>query len=547
MPHLVVIPIVLPLCVAALLLLVPETRRSLKGVASVAACLANLGVALALLQWSTSHVGTATVAVYLPSNWPAPFGIALAADRLAALMLALTAVVAVAASTFATGRWQHVGVHFHSLLQLQLMGVNGAFLTADLFNLFVFFEVMLAASYGLLLHGSGRARVGAGLKYIAINLLASSLFLIGVAVIYGIAGTLSYPDIARRLADVAAADRGLLHAGAAILGIALLAKAAMWPVNFWLVPAYGSAGAPVAAMFVILTKVGVYAVLRLWSLFAAGESSPAWFGADALIVGGLATLAFGAIGLLSARTLRRAASFGIVLSSGTLIAAIGIGGEALVGAALYYLVGSTLAAAMLFLIAELVDRARESEVTEAYDVEADHLPFYLAAQPGGRLHPGEGVVPIGEAIPAALAFLGTAFIAAALLVAGLPPLSGFLAKFAMLSALLEGGRGPLVSSLQLSPSRTALFVLTIAAGLAAMIAFSRAGIRYFWAPQGRAAPRLRVVECLPIAALMLACAALVVGAGAVLDFTRQAAAGATGPGLYSQSVLETPARPRRQP
>ena len=163
------------------------------------------------------------------------------------------------------------GVHYHTLFQIQLVGVNGAFLTGDLFNLFVFFEVMLAASYGLLLHGSGTVRVRAGLKYIAFNLLASSLLLVGIAILYGVTGTLNFADIAQKVPQIPAPDRGLLHAGAAILGVAVLAKAAMWPLNFWLAAAYSAAAAPVAAVFVILTKVGVYTVLRLWTLLLSAE------------------------------------------------------------------------------------------------------------------------------------------------------------------------------------------------------------------------------------------------------------------------------------
>ena len=129
------------------------------------------------------------------------------------MMVALTGVVAFAASIYSTSRWDRAGVHFHPLLQLQLMGLNGAFLTGDLFNLFVFFEVMLAASYGLLLHGSGRLRVQAGLHYIAINLAASSLFLVGAALLYGVTGTLNMADLGVRIAQLAPADRGLVHAG----------------------------------------------------------------------------------------------------------------------------------------------------------------------------------------------------------------------------------------------------------------------------------------------------------------------------------------------
>jgi multicomponent K+:H+ antiporter subunit D len=167
---------------------------------------AGLGVAIAVLLVGVA-MGEAPAAfgIYLPGNWPVPFGIVLVADRLSALMAVLAGCVGLAALLYALARWQHAGVYFHVLFQLQLMGLYGAFLTADLFNLFVFFEVLLAASYGLLLHGGGPERVRAGLHYIAINLVASLLFLIGVAVLYGVTGTLNMADIAQKLPAVPAA------------------------------------------------------------------------------------------------------------------------------------------------------------------------------------------------------------------------------------------------------------------------------------------------------------------------------------------------------
>ena len=300
MPHLIVAPVVLPLVAAAALLLIREVHHRVKALIGIAATVGGLCVAITLMAWIHAHGGPAAIGVYLPSNWRAPFGIVLVADRVAALMLVLTGVVSVAAALFSIGRWHRAGVHYHTLFQLQLAGVNGAFLTGDLFNLFVFFEVMLAASYGLLLHGSGVLRVRAGLKYIAFNLLASSLLLVGIAILYGVTGTLNYADIAQKIAQIPAADRGLLHAGAAILGVAVLAKAAMWPLNFWLRPRTPRPAAPVAAVFVLLTKVGVYTALRLWTLLLSADAgASALFGSDALIAGGLATLAFGALGILA--------------------------------------------------------------------------------------------------------------------------------------------------------------------------------------------------------------------------------------------------------
>jgi multicomponent K+:H+ antiporter subunit D len=298
MNHLLVAPVLLPLATAALMLLLGEGRRHLKAVANVLSTALGLAIAVSLLVGVAQREAPAAFGVYLPGNWPVPFGIVLVADRLSALMAVLTGCVGLASLLYALARWQHAGVYFHVLFQLQLMGLYGAFLTADLFNLFVFFEVLLAASYGLLLHGGGGERVRAGLHYIAINLVASLLFLIGVAVLYGVTGTLNMADIAHKLPLVPESDRGLLHAGAAILAVAFLAKAALWPLNFWLPPAYAAASAPAAAVFAILTKVGVYAVLRLWTLCfpGSGDGLAPVFGGSVLVWGGLATLAFGAVG-----------------------------------------------------------------------------------------------------------------------------------------------------------------------------------------------------------------------------------------------------------
>jgi multicomponent K+:H+ antiporter subunit D len=200
--HLVVAPILLALGTAALMLLLGEGRRELKSVLNVVSTATGLGLAIALLRAVDASDAPAAFSVYLPGNWPVPFGIVLLADRLSAMMLVLAASLGLASLLYALARWQHAGVYFHLLFQLQLMGLYGAFLTADLFNLFVFFEVLLAASYGLLLHGGGLARVRAGLHYISVNLFASVLFLIGVAILYGVTGTLNMADIAQKLPDV---------------------------------------------------------------------------------------------------------------------------------------------------------------------------------------------------------------------------------------------------------------------------------------------------------------------------------------------------------
>ena len=172
MPHLIIAPILLPMATAALMLLLGDTRRPLKAVVNVLSCVLGVAMAIGLVFWVQHTSGVQAVGVYLPANWPVPYGIVLVADRLSAMMVLLTSVLGLAAVLYASARWHKAGVHFHPLFQLQLMGLYGAFLTADLFNLFVFFEIMLTASYGLLLHGSGWARVRSGLHYIAMNLMA---------------------------------------------------------------------------------------------------------------------------------------------------------------------------------------------------------------------------------------------------------------------------------------------------------------------------------------------------------------------------------------
>jgi multicomponent K+:H+ antiporter subunit D len=535
----IAVPVLLPLGTAGLMLLLGERRRATNAAIGVASTAAGLLLALHLALSVHRQDGALAFSIYLPGNWPVPFGIVLVVDRLSALMCVLASCVALASLLFALARWHRAGVYFHALLQLQLMGLNGAFLTADLFNLFVFFEVLLAASYALLLHGGGTERVRAGLHYVAINLMASLLFLIGVALLYGVAGTLNMADLAHKLALLPERDSGLLHAGAAILGVAFLAKAALWPLAFWLPPAYAAASAPAAALFAILSKVGVYAVLRLWTLtFPAGASATPPFGSGLLVWGGLATLAFGAIGMLASQRLGRLASYSLIASSGTLIAAIGLHEAALAAGALFYLVSSTLAAAALFLLVELVERARQVEVAPPLLDRGDgSLPFLVDGEPRPDVNlDDDEEALIGRAVPRALAFLGLAFLACTLVVAGLPPLSGFVGKLAMLEALLDIGDGR-------DAARWALFAALIVSGLAAAVALVRVGINHLWAPQDRPAPRLRVIEGLPIALLLGACVLLALRGEPVLRYVRAAADTLHVPQRYIGAVLAARAVP----
>ncbi|MBZ9782707.1 monovalent cation/H+ antiporter subunit D [Pseudomonas sp. REP124] len=543
MTHLIAAPILLPLLTAAIMMMLGEKHRPLKAKINLFSSLLGLGISVLLLQWTQTTGVPGSIGVYLPGNWQVPFGLVLVVDRLSALMLVLTGIIGVSALLFAMARWDKAGSSFHALFQIQLMGLYGAFLTADLFNLFVFFEVLLAASYGLMLHGSGRARVSSGLHYISINLLASTLFLIGAALIYGVTGTLNMADLALKIPLVAEADRGLLHAGAGILAVAFLAKAGMWPLNFWLVPAYSSASAPVAAMFAIMTKVGVYTFLRLWTLLFSGQAgASAYFGGDWLIYGGMATIVCAAVAILAAQRLERMASLSILVSAGILLSAIGFAQPNLIGAALFYLVSSTLALSALFLLAELIERSRSANEMPLED-ENELLP-----RPLESLHPAKGVnlddeqkAVVGQVIPWTMAFLGLGFIACTLLIVGMPPLSGFIGKLGLLNALLNplglGGDAPI------SNAAWGLLALLIISGLTSLVAFSRMGIQRFWTPLERPSPVLRRLECVPIFVLLGLSIALTFKAEPLLRYTQAAADALNNPEQYVMAVLGTRAVP----
>jgi multicomponent K+:H+ antiporter subunit D len=530
--HLIIAPVVLPLCAGGVMLaLGRERHRSVSAAINVVSTLALVAVAVALIRAADAADG-GVAGVYRLGDWPVPFAIVLVVDRLSALMLLLTSVIAAAAAVFSLARWHRASPNFHALFQFLLMGLSGAFLTGDLFNLFVFFEVLLAASYGLALHGSGPVRVKAAQHYIVVNLVASLLFLVGVSLIYGASGTLNMADLAARIPMARASDRALIEAGAGILGIAFLVKAGMWPLCFWLPATYASAAPPVACIFAVLTKVGAYTLLRLWLLLFGQDAGPvAQYGGEWLLLGGIATIAFGMIGTLAAaQDLARLCAFAVLVSSGTVLTAIGMGHVGVTGGALFYLASSTLGIAAFFLLIELVERREPWE----------HLPAARQEAPEEGESLDYEVQEVGIAIPASMGMLGLAFIGCTAVISGLPPLSGFVAKFALLSDALKTA-GPHGGGV--SPAVWVFMVALILSGLAALIALTRAGIHAFWASPEWAAPRVRVIEMAPVALLLILCVALTIEAGPVMRFMQATAQSLHAPRLYVRDVLASSPNP----
>jgi multicomponent K+:H+ antiporter subunit D len=430
--HAMILPVVLPLCAAAVAVLLERARARLLAPFTVATSV--LMVVLAVYLLGASEHATQ---VYLLGNWQAPFGIVLVLDRFSALMLLLSAVVLLIAHIYALAHEAKQGAHFHALLLLQAMGLNGAFLTGDIFNLFVFFEVMLISSYGLLLHGARREAVGAGFRYISINLLGSALFLVAASMLYGVVGTLNMADLAEKLAVMPADRQGLASAACLLLLLVFVLKSALLPLNFWLPATYSSAPATSAAVFVLLSKVGVYAIWRVSHLWFDGsvdflESSlRPWLlniAVLSLLVAGLAALAV--------RRLRSLVACLAMASSANLLLALSLGSAQALAGGVIYLLTSTLACAGLFLVAERISAMRGSD--------GDLLRFSRAqALPGFVLAALFGVLALAAvSFPPFASFFGKALIlkaaiehpSASWIMTGV-----LLSSFLMLLAVVRGG------------------------------------------------------------------------------------------------------------
>jgi len=509
MNHWIIAPIILPALLAPIIGFVMRHDMVLSRVASVAGSAFLVAIAVGLFISAS-----ATPQVYYLGDWPAPFGIVLVLDRLSALMVLITSVLALFVLLHAIAtKWDARGWHFHALFQFQLMGINGAFLTGDIFNLFVFFEVLLIASYGLMIHSGGRERLRAGLQYVAINLAGSTLFLFALGVLYASTGTLNIADLALRLQQVPADEAALVRVAAVLLMVVFALKAALFPVQFWLPGTYANAPAPVAALFAIMTKVGAYSILRVHTLiFGPGSASTEDLAAQWLFVGAIVTIVVGAIGVLGARRLMTLIAFSVVGSMGTLMVAISAFSPGATTAALYYLVHSTFAAAALFLIADLVVTRRKSDVLHA------RAP---------TVHNG---------------LFASLFFAGAIAMVGMPPLSGFLGKLLVMDAMRD-------------PATIGWVWGAILVGsLINIVGFARAGSTLFWkstalaveavgeqAPDDDAAQPepnpARVAELAPTFGVIAVLALLTVFAGPMTTYLDGASAQLFDRSGYVEAVL----------
>jgi multicomponent K+:H+ antiporter subunit D len=436
--NLTFLPILLPM-LAGVILLMPacETNKNSRRIISVVLSAVTFFVSLFLLL----KVQADGIQVYAIGDWSAPFGIVLVADPLSTLLVCLTTLLGFVCALYASAGDDEKGSFFHPLIHFLVLGVNGAFLTGDAFNLFVFFEVLLIASYSLLMHGGDKKNTRAALHYVILNLVGSAIFLIALGILYGVLGTLNMADMAQKIVLLQGDDVYLAKIGGLLLLVVFALKGALLPLHLWLPNTYATAMPVVAALFAIMTKVGVYSMMRVYTLIfgeEAGELSHMaqnwlWWLA-------LATIAMGAVGVLASKDLRKLTANLVIVSVGTLVALVAIQTLEASSAAIYYLVHSTLVTAALFLLADLIGRQR-GKVADRITVGPP------VAQP--RL-------------------LGICFFIAAVAVIGMPPLSGFIGKVWLLKATLN------------AEYSLVFWPLYLLASLAILLGVSKAGSTVFW-------------------------------------------------------------------
>jgi multicomponent K+:H+ antiporter subunit D len=264
---------------------------------------------------------------YALGGWQPPFGIFLVADRLSALLIALTAVLAFCAGLYSAEKEDPAeGPFYYPLFLFQVMGINGAFLTGDLFNLFVFFEILLIASYALLVHGGGREKTRAGFQYVTLNLIGSALFLVALGTLYGTVGSLNMADMSHRVGQLLPEDQTLAKTGGLLLLLVFSLKSALLPLHFWLPKTYAAASASVVALFAVMTKVGFYSICRVFAgIFGNDAGALANLATPWIWPLAIATIAIGSIGVYAAASLRSITANMVIVSVGTLLLAFVIG------------------------------------------------------------------------------------------------------------------------------------------------------------------------------------------------------------------------------
>ncbi len=490
-----ILPLLIPMLTAVIALLAYRSRLAQRRVSVIGAA-ALLLAAIGLLI-DVERNGVQAVQI---GNWPAPYGITLVADLFSALMVVLAGLLGllIAIYSLSTIDQTREAFGYHALYHFLLMGVCGAFLTGDLFNLYVWFELMLMASFVLMTLGGERGQMEGAIKYVTINLVASTLFLTALGILYGLAGTLNMADLAYKFANIAAvAPPGILTTLALLFLVAFGIKAAMFPLFFWLPASYHTPPVAVSALFSgLLTKVGVYALIRVFTLIFIQDA--AYTHTLILVLAGL-TMITGVLGAVAQYDFRRLLSFHIISQIGYLLMGLGLFSSLALAGAIFFTLHVSLAKAALFLMSGVTNR-----LTNTFDLK----------RMGG----------LYQARP----ILAVLFLLPALSLAGLPPLSGFFAKLSLVQAGLEMKQ---------------YVIVAVALGVSLLTLFSMIKIwtEAFWKPIAPLHPISTAStpwgQLIPIGVLAAAVLLIGLGAGPIFDLTLAAGEQLMNPASYIQTVL----------
>ncbi|MDS1116102.1 Na+/H+ antiporter subunit D [Gordonia westfalica] len=523
-PILITLPTLVPLVAAALSLLLGRSPRFQRVVAIGAIAVAF--IASCLLLYLTDRHGTFAVAIggWGDKGYPnGPLGITLVVDQLAALMLVVSTIVLLCVVVYAIGQGIRDGTAqqptsiFLPTYLILTAGVCNAFLAGDLFNLYVSFEVLLTASFVLLTLGASEERVRAGASYVMVSMVSSLIFLAGIAFAYATTGTLNLAEMAVRLDDVSSGTRNALYA---VLLVAFGIKAAVFPLSTWLPDSYPTAPAPVTAVFAgLLTKVGVYAIVRAHTLLFPGGSMD-----TVLMVAGLLTMIVGIFGAIAQSDIKRLLSFTLVSHIGYMVFGVALSSELGMSAAIYYVAHHILVQTTLFLVVGLIER-------QAGSASLRRLGGLIAS-------------PV----------LAVLFLVPALNLGGIPPFSGFIGKVALLEAGVQNG----------SVLAWILVAGSVVTSLLTLYVVARIWTKGFWrpradAPEGELADqgpsaliderddgafseredvgRMPAMMVLPTFAMVVAGLVLTLWAGPIFDFTDSAATDVVHRGVYVEAVL----------
>lgn len=493
MNNLVILPIIIPFIIGAVLIIFAKhykLQRVISGFAAIIMLLFSIYLTFIVYQDG--------IIVLEAGNWSAPFGIVLVADMLATLMLLLTAIISTACLFFAfkTVAPKREKFFFYPFYFFLLVGVNGAFLTGDIFNLFVFFEVLLLSSYGLIVHGGTKYQLRESFKYVVINVFTSALFVVAIAWLYSVTGTLNMAHIAERVAELE--QTGVINVIAMMLFIVFATKGALFPLYFWLPKSYYGPPAAIAALFGgLLTKVGIYAIFRIFTLIFVHDIGYTHKTIIVTIAG--LTMLLGVLGAVSQFDFKRILSYHIISQVGYMVMGLGIFTPLAVAGAIFYIAHHMLVKTALFLF-----EGAAKQVTGTSDLK----------QMGGLLktHP----------------LLAWFFFIAAISLAGIPPFSGFFSKFPIILAGFEEAQY-VIAGVALLVGLLTLFSMMKIFGLA------------FWGKQKHTARQAKIpigkllVPIVPLVALTII---LGFAAEPMFQYSLEIAEQIMDPSIYIESVLE---------